>query len=121
VAGFLGRANLLPAVVRASGGGSVTLEVADATVTVASAATYPAGAQLNVMIRPERIAIGPPGGPLDGEIVSRVYLGEKAEYVVRVGGATLQVIRADPPEGETLAPGARVGLTLPRDGVQLLP
>jgi iron(III) transport system ATP-binding protein len=121
VAGFLGRANLLPATVRESGGGNVTLEVAGTTITVVSAIAYAAGTKLNVMIRPERISIGPLGGPLDGEIVSRVYLGEKAEYVVRVGSATLQVIRADPPEGETLAPGMRVGLTLPREGVQLLP
>jgi|1185.fasta_scaffold07084_2 spermidine/putrescine ABC transporter ATP-binding subunit len=121
VAGFLGRANLLPATVRESGGGNVTLEVAGTTITVVSAIAYAAGTKLNVMIRPERISIGPLGGPLDGEIVSRVYLGDKAEYVVRVGSATLQVIRADPPEGETLAPGMRVGLTLPREGVQLLP
>jgi iron(III) transport system ATP-binding protein len=121
VAGFLGRANLLPATVRASKGGSVTLDVAGATITVASTTPLAPGTQLAVMIRPERISIGPPGGPLDGEIVSRVYLGEKAEYVIRAGSATLQVIRADPPEGETLAPGARVGLTLPREGVQLLP
>jgi len=121
VAGFLGRANLLAATVRASGGGSVTLDVAGAAITVACLGDYPAGSRLSVMVRPERIAIGPPAGVLDGEIVSRVYLGEKAEYVVRVGDTTLQVIRADPPEGETLAPGARVGLTLPREGVQLLP
>ncbi|TMJ05194.1 MAG: ABC transporter ATP-binding protein [Alphaproteobacteria bacterium] len=121
VAGFLGRANLLPATVRASSGGTVTLDVCGAAIKVASAISHSLGERLSVMIRPERILIGPPGGPLDGEIVSRVYLGEKAEYVVQVGGALLQVIRADPPEGETLAPGARVGITLPRDGVQLLP
>ena len=121
VAGFLGRANLLPATVCGSEGGSITLDVAGATITVASATAYRPGTRLSVMIRPERILIGPPSGTLDGEIVSRVYLGEKAEYVVQVGGAMLQVIRADPPEGETLAPGAGVGITLPRDGVQLLP
>ncbi|MEJ0079325.1 MAG: ABC transporter ATP-binding protein [Alphaproteobacteria bacterium] len=121
VAGFLGRANLLPATVRASGSGSVTLDVAGAAITVPSAASFPAGTQLSVMIRPERISIGPPGELLDGEIVSTVYLGEKAEYVVRVGTATIQIIRSDPPEGETLAAGARVGLRLPHEGVQLLP
>jgi iron(III) transport system ATP-binding protein len=121
VAGFLGRANLLPATVRASSGGSVTLDVSGTAIKVASAIPHSLGERLSVMIRPERILIGPPGGPLDGEIVSRVYLGEKAEYVVQVDGAMLQVIRADPPEGETLALGARVGITLPQDGVQLLP
>jgi iron(III) transport system ATP-binding protein len=121
VAGFLGRANLLRTTVRASEGGSVTLEVPGGTITVASATTYQPGTRLSVMIRPERISIGLPEAALEGEIVSRVYLGEKAEYVVQVGSATLQVIRADPPEGETLAPGTRVGLTLPRDGLQLLP
>jgi iron(III) transport system ATP-binding protein len=120
VAGFLGRANLLPATVGASGSGSVTLDIAGTTITVASTESYPAGTKLNVMIRPERISIGPTCGLLEGEIVSRVYLGEKAEYVVRLGSATLQVVRTDPPEGEILAPGIRVGLTLPREGLQLL-
>jgi len=121
VAGFLGRANLLPATVRTCARGSVTLDVAGATITVASAASYPEGMRLGIMIRPERISIGPAGGSLDGEIVTQVYLGEKAEYLVKVGDITLQVVRADPPEGETLAPGTRVGLALPQDGVALLP
>jgi ABC-type Fe3+/spermidine/putrescine transport system ATPase subunit len=98
----------------------VTLDVAGATITVAAATAYPPGTKLSVMIRPERISIGAPGASLDGEIKARVYLGEKVEYAVQVGNALLHVIRADPPEGETLAPGQRVGLTLPRDGVLLL-
>jgi iron(III) transport system ATP-binding protein len=121
VAGFLGRANLLPATVRECGEGTVTLDVAGATLAVASTTAYPPGTTLNVMIRPERISIGGPGAALSGEIVSRIYLGEKVEYAVRVGGALLQVVRVDPPEGETLKPGERVSLVLPQDGVQLLP
>jgi iron(III) transport system ATP-binding protein len=120
VAGFLGRANLLPATVRGSAPGIATLDVAGATITVAAATAYPPGTKLSVMIRPERISIGAAGASLDGEIKARVYLGEKVEYAVQVGNAMLHVIRADPPEGETLAPGQRVGLTLPRDGVLLL-
>ena len=119
VAGFLGRANLLAATVRASADGTVTLDVAGAAITVAATA-YPPGTKLIVMIRPERISLDAPGASLDGEIKSRVYLGEKVEYAVQVGNALLHVVRADPPEGATLAPGQRVGVTLPREGVLLL-
>jgi iron(III) transport system ATP-binding protein len=120
VAGFLGRANLLSATVRASSADSVTLDVASATITVAAATAYPPGATLNVMIRPERVSLCAPGTSLDGEIKTRVYLGEKVEYAVQVGNALLHVVRANPPEGETLAPGQRVGVILPHEGVQLL-
>jgi iron(III) transport system ATP-binding protein len=120
VAGFLGRANLLPATVRASSPDTVTLDAAGAAITDASTAAYPPGTKLTVMIRPERILLCAPGASLDGEIKARVYLGEKVEYAVLVGNALLHVVRADPPEGETLAPGQRVGLTLPREGVLLL-
>jgi len=121
VASFLGRANLLPATVRESGGGSVTLDIAGTALTVAVETTYPAGATLNVMIRPERVALRSPDAGLTGEIVRRTYLGEKVEYAVQIGGVLLHVVRADPPEGETLAAGQRVGIALPRDGVRLLP
>jgi iron(III) transport system ATP-binding protein len=119
VAAFLGRANLLPVTVRESSGGMATLDVASATITVAASTAYPPGTKLNLMIRPERISLGAPGASLDGEIKARVYLGEKIEYAVQVGNALLHVIRADPLEGETIALGQRVGLTLPREGVLL--
>jgi iron(III) transport system ATP-binding protein len=119
VAAFLGRANLLPVIVREAGGGTVTLDIAGETMTIASATIYPPGTKLNVMIRPERILIGVSEASLTGEIVSRVYLGEKVEYVLRIGGALLHVVRPDPLESETLGIGQRVGVTLPH-GLQLL-
>jgi len=121
VASFLGRANLLPATVRECGGGSVVLDVAGTTLRVAAATPYPAGATLNVMIRPERVSLRSPDAGLTGEIVRRTYLGEKVEYAVQIGSTLWHVVRADPPEGETLAPGQRVGIAFPCDGVQLLP
>jgi len=60
------------------------------------------------------------GGPT-GTIVSRTFLGEKVEYQVRVGSDVLQVTSYNPVRGSVFAPGQRVTLELPTDGIQLLP
>jgi iron(III) transport system ATP-binding protein len=59
-------------------------------------------------------------GGLIGMVESRVYLGAKAEYLVRVGDRVLQVVQPNPAAGELFAIGERVSLKLPASGVQLL-
>ena len=56
-----------------------------------------------------------------GTVESRVYLGAKAEYLVRVGDRVLQVVQPNPAAGELFEAGQRVSLKLPASGVQLLP
>ncbi|HXW26481.1 MAG TPA: ABC transporter ATP-binding protein [Xanthobacteraceae bacterium] len=119
VAGFLGRANMLPGIVRGSTSGELTLKVAGATMRVACQTAYAPGTRLWVIVRPEKISLAA-GGSLPGEIVSRTYLGEKVEYVVRLADQSLSVVRYDPPEEGGFSPGQRVGVTLPSTGVQLL-
>ena len=70
-------------------------------------------------VRPEAISIGTDSG-LSGKVVTRTYLGEKMEYEVQVAGQVLQIVRFNPPPAERFAPGDRVSVALPQEGVQLL-
>ncbi|MBI1774208.1 MAG: ABC transporter ATP-binding protein [Proteobacteria bacterium] len=120
VAGFLGRANILYGVVREVVGNRMTLDVGGTMMRFKSPFSYTPGTKLGVVIRPEAISLGPSDESVSAEVVSRVYLGDKVEYVVRLAGQMLQVVRSDPPEAEIFAPGQDVSLSLPSEGVQLL-
>jgi iron(III) transport system ATP-binding protein len=120
VAGFIGRANVMRGVVRAVGDGCVTLELAGQEVTLPTPLPISGGAVVSAVIRPESITIGSAGQGLRGKLLNRVYLGDKVEYTVQVGGDALQIVRSDPPEGEDLMLGQTVVLNLPSAGVQLL-
>jgi ABC-type Fe3+/spermidine/putrescine transport system ATPase subunit len=122
VAGFIGRVNLIETVLRESGVGRTVIDLDGAVHTLEEAAAgLGAGAKVTAVLRPEAIALEKPGGPgtIAGVVRSRVYLGEKAEYVVEVAGRALLIVRF---EGETerFAPGAAVGVILPMRGVQLI-
>ena len=58
---------------------------------------------------------------LNGIVESRVYLGAKAEYLVRVNDQVLQVVQWNPVAEELFEAGQLVSLKLPTSGVQLLP
>jgi len=120
VARFIGRSNLIPAVVTAIGGGRADLTIAGAPHAIEqSGATFRPGPVL-ANVRPETIAIGPRDDGLAGTVIARTYLGEKIEYEVELAGERLQIVRFNPPPAERFAPGDAVGIRLPRDGVQLL-
>jgi hypothetical protein len=53
--------------------------------------------------------------------VSRTFLGEKAEYQVRVGTDLLQVTSYNPVQRGVFPPGQQVMLRFPTEGIQLLP
>jgi len=122
VAGFIGRANLVEVELRDAGGGRTTIELGGAAHVLEEAVPgLDTGAKAIAVLRPESIALAQPGAPgtIAGVVRSRVYLGEKAEYVVETAGRMLLVVRF---EGETerFAPGAAVGVRLPARGVQLV-
>ena len=122
VAGFIGRANLIAVTVRDSGGGRARIEVGRAALALEDATPgLRDGARATAVFRPEAIALDRPGAPgtVPGTVRSRVYLGEKAEYIVEAAGRTLLVVRFEG-EAERFAPGAAVGVRLPVRGVQLV-
>jgi iron(III) transport system ATP-binding protein len=121
VARFIGRSNLIAAGVRAVGAGRAELTIAGTPHGIAWTDTrHKAGDTVLANVRPEAIAIGPPGDGLAGTVKVRTYLGEKVEYEVEVAGQLLQVVRSNPPPAERFNPGDAVNLTLPQDGVHLL-
>jgi iron(III) transport system ATP-binding protein len=127
VAEFIGRSSLLRATVAALAPGSVQVAVAGATVTLATGQDgLRPGMAVRLVVRPESVALaaagdGPGGDALAGVVRSRTYLGEKVEYQLAVGAEPLHAIAFDPAEGAGFAPGSAVAVTLPRDGVHILP
>jgi iron(III) transport system ATP-binding protein len=145
VAQFIGRTNLLAGRVVSAGPGVVDLDVAGQRIRVLDeAARVGPGQSVRLVVRPEVIELRPappspsplpgyplgaeriqergePGGGVPGTIVSRTFLGEKAEYQVRVGTDLLQVTSYNPAQRGVFPPGQRVMLHLPTEGIQLLP
>ncbi|MEA2870155.1 MAG: iron(III) transport system ATP-binding protein [Hyphomicrobiales bacterium] len=121
VARFIGRSNLVEALVTAVSPDRVDLTIAGQPHAVEGAgANVNTGQTVLANVRPEAIAIGAPGNGLAGRVKSRTYLGEKMEYEVEVAGQTVQIVRFNPPPSERFAPGDAVSVRLPHEGVQLL-
>ena len=116
VADFVGRANILPARVRATTGARAEVALADGLrVEVTAPFAVPPGAAVEVAIRPEalRLALAPePGVPAIAATVTHMtFFGEHIEYLLAhpVLGA-LQVML--PRQAERALPGAGVGTML---------
>ncbi|MBI5563846.1 MAG: ABC transporter ATP-binding protein [Chloroflexi bacterium] len=122
VAGFIGRANLIEVMVREVAAGRVAVEIAGvAQMLEGTWDGLRAGVKTLAVLRPEAVGLGTPGaaGTIPGIVRSRVYLGEKAEYVVEAGGQSLLIVRFEG-ENERFVPGASVSVRLPARDVQLL-
>jgi iron(III) transport system ATP-binding protein len=121
VARFIGRSNLIPVVVAAISAGRADLTIAGTPHAIEHSGTaFAPGQSVLANVRPEAIAIAPPGDGLAGTVVTRTYLGEKIEYEVKVACERLQIVRFNPPPSERFAPGDAVGVRIPREGVHLL-
>jgi iron(III) transport system ATP-binding protein len=124
VAQFIGRTNLLAGTVVAAGADGLELEVAGQRIRVADdAARLRAEQRVRLVVRPEVIELRPAdsGSGVPGTILSRTFLGEKAEYQVRVGADLIQVTSYNPVQRGLFLPGQRVMLRFPTEGIQYLP
>ena len=124
VARFIGHANLLPASITGVGAGNVELNIGGerCIVPVQSGHLRP-GQAVTAVIRPEALGIvevGKTDGGLMGRVTSCTYLGDKCDYVVDLGGAGLQVTKANPQPSDRVVPGTPVRLNLPAAGIHLL-
>jgi iron(III) transport system ATP-binding protein len=121
VAQFIGRTNLLRGRVVASDAVGIDVAVQGHRLHVAAEGTGPTvGASVTLVVRPEAIAFSTDGTGLSGTVLSRTFLGEKAEYQVRVGSDTLQVTSYGAGTFRMLAPGDAVMLDVPATGVWVL-
>ena len=124
VATFVGRVNLVTGTLAQLTGAKRGVA---ALGTVIAAAHIPdglaTGDAVQFMVRPEALSIvreGEPGA-LRATVVSRSFLGEKIEYVLRCAGETLQSVRYNAGPDETVPEGAEVFLRLAEDAVNVLP
>jgi iron(III) transport system ATP-binding protein len=122
VAQFIGRTNLVAGRVLAVEGSSVVLDIQGRHHRLeAEVAGTAAGRPVQLVARPEAVtlAAGPDAAGWPATVLARTFLGEKVEYHVRMGEATLQVSAYNP--REVLAPGQAVTVGLPTSGAPLLP
>jgi iron(III) transport system ATP-binding protein len=121
VAQFIGRTNLLPGRVVGPGPAGVELELPalQARIPVPQPGLAP-GETVSLVFRPETIDLQDADGRqgLAGTVESRMFLGEKVEYRVRVGDQQLQVVGYNP--RKVFAAGQEVRVMLPLADVRVL-
>ncbi|MBM3572374.1 MAG: ABC transporter ATP-binding protein [Alphaproteobacteria bacterium] len=107
VADFLGDANLLPAV--AGAGNRARL---DNGIDVECPHDLPPDTPATLLIRPEKIALGPGPNAWPGRVESRLYFGQTTRYTVRTSwGASIQVRVLNRHDAAAYGPGADVTLS----------
>jgi iron(III) transport system ATP-binding protein len=122
VAQFIGRTNLLTARVLSVEAGGTMVELHGLRLRLAGRSPHAQPERpVRLVVRPEVISIEGPNRAtgLPGTVASRMFLGEKVEYHVRVGEDLVQVTSYNP--RNVFAAGDAVTLTLPTDGIPLLP
>ena len=125
VAQFVGRVNLVGGRVVEIAGDTARIEMLGSVIAAKALPEGIApGDAVQLVLRPEAIEVvrdGAVNGLLRATVVSRVFLGEKIEYVLRCGEATLQIVRYNAGPGEVIAEGATVSVRLVEDAVAVLP
>jgi iron(III) transport system ATP-binding protein len=125
VAEFIGSSNFLPGTVASAGGGEVTVQTTPGRLVLRSELTLPLGGEVIVSIRPESVRLRPAeagesarDGEWSGEVVSRAFLGDTVDHVVRVGGTEVRA-RGNP--AVSVEPGRTVLLALEQERLALVP
>jgi iron(III) transport system ATP-binding protein len=92
VADFIGRANLVPATVRARANGATLVDCALGRLACEPSSAAP-GTELTLCIRPEFIHVGakptPSSNVISGHVASLTFVGEVYEAEIRVGDTLL--------------------------------
>ncbi len=128
VADFIGRANFLPAQVRAKSPDGWAIDLFGQSVTVPgeTATELAPGHEAVLMVRPESIRLARSdanaNGPVWSGTVERTsYLGSLMEYDLDVNGHRVLAVRHDPSEADLLPVGATVAVQVLRENAYLLP
>ena len=116
VARFIGRTNILVGRVVSEG----EVEVEGLRIQLATGRSV--GDMLRLVVRPEMIDIAPApsGAGSQARIVHRTFLGEKTDYQVELGGATLQVSATDHYRRPPMDDGQPVIVRLYPEGIHVL-
>ena len=115
VARFIGRTNILPGRVVSAA------EVEVEGLRIALATSRAMGEAVQLVVRPEMIELGPAAGETGAaRIVQRTFLGEKTDYLVALGGSTLQVSATDHYRRPPLDVGQPVTVHFHPEGLHVL-
>jgi ABC-type Fe3+/spermidine/putrescine transport system ATPase subunit len=107
IAALVGQANFLPGAVAGRREGRTDIRVLDGTDAHTVTVPEPcSGERVTLCVRPEDLTFDE-AGPLRAAVVRATYLGNRVEYVLRVGTLTL---RAEDRGRAPLAAGSAVGL-----------
>ncbi len=112
VADFIGRATFLPARVLAAGSGGVEIALLGRRVRAPADDALAPGAQIEVMVRPEAVALRADGDGVAGVVEQATFVGGVAQYVVRVGELRLLATEAIAPGTALIRQGATVRVSL---------
>ena len=125
VARFVGRVNLVAGRVAEIVGDTAKIAALGTVIRARSAPEGLApGDPVQLILRPEAIEVGRStdgSAPVDATVVSRMFLGEKIEYLLRCEGELLQMVCYNAGPRELIADGAVVSLRFAEDAVTVLP
>jgi ABC-type Fe3+/spermidine/putrescine transport system ATPase subunit len=103
---FLGSANIIPATIEAGEGGPVAV-LSDGQRLALGSDVKERG-KVRLVLRQEDIDLGGEGG-LQAEVRTRVFLGARNRYVVRLAGEVVRILAGN---DRIFAAGDRVGLSV---------
>ena len=122
VARFIGRVNLVAGRVLTAEGGTAQVVALGAQHPLRVAAgSAKAGDTVRLVLRPEALRLVRGAEGIAASVLSRTFLGDKIEYLVRCAGETLNVAQQNAGAGAAFAAGEAVALRLPEGEIALLP
>jgi ABC-type Fe3+/spermidine/putrescine transport system ATPase subunit len=122
VAHFIGRVSVLRAKLVGAAEGGALVDVNGQRIAADGTPRAAADGTVAVAVRPETIELTAATSDHDSAVVqSRVFLGDKVDYVVDWSGVRVLVCAWDPVRRETMRVGDRVEMRLPTRGARLLP
>jgi iron(III) transport system ATP-binding protein len=123
VATFVGRVNLVSGTVIERSGDTVTVAALGTTVRAGTAhSAVTGGAAVKLVIRPEVLELVDVGaGDFRADVISRTFLGEKTEYLLRCSDVELQCVRHNAGADSAIQEGSPVGVRVAASAVTVLP
>jgi iron(III) transport system ATP-binding protein len=122
VAGFIGRANFVPATVREVGERWAEVDCLSLRVRVGLPPhQVRPGQAVSLVLRPEMLWIAEGDGRLEGLVRRALYLGDAIEYDVEVQGQLLTFTETNPLRMSVHPPGSKVPLDFHAEMVHMLP
>jgi len=118
VANFIGKANILDAVVSSNNGTAVILDVSGSTFTVNQQTSYKSNDHVRIVIRPEAIQMGT---PVFNAVVSKsVYMGTSQDYELDFNGVMISVTDYNPTSKIVYAEKEKLQFSLDTSSIYIL-